>query len=298
MTNNNGITKHATITVLKENVENAGLIVWWTLQGPVHLSKLNKAAAQEEEFNSDLLPNPVTPSVALHRAMDGILSAGYKYRLTDDKTGWAIYTETKIEKDKKKGWEQLADCVVTLDENNKPTFDPPDFDKVVQLKILADMALAVKTFLAVDISSWLVSIAKLYMATSVRDHGAIYFVPANNVKQWDCVARVIKAASEDRYRVTGLVAMHGTDVVEDIISGLANEVELTRSRIIKIIEKGNVGVDGLRSRSIELSDLQDKMEFYENLLDRKLEDIRVGLVTVMADVSRSIMAIEAAEAKK
>jgi len=273
-----------------------GAIVMWHLTGDVQLAEL-QAAWKARTLDEELLPDLPSAEVCLTRAIDDFTSGKIsKKRIKGG--GYRIDLDRNYLGD-------TADIVtignVTLDEFDKLVFTRFQ-DQEISDTIIENFDKHSKQLSSRDISPWLcMKLMNHFKATSLKSNGGVYFVPRERVDELQRVQQALQSVSPHRiYTVKAMTDNEAIDMVVDAIMREAEAEALAVEADLAIEDNEEtgtkaLGVRALRTR-VELCDeMIEKVRMYEDLLDRKLDDVRKRLDDLK---DKSMEAALTADAKK
>lgn len=276
-----------------EQLETAGAITYWSLEGEVELEGLRQAL-EIEGLTGSLLPTGVTMQEALARGARASCVDNRQLIRPLAKGAWAFIQETVTPGTDELVHAQLLTGRVTTvelpDGEKEPRYDvriAAGAERSEQLDALADQILLEAErqrglLSANDVSWWLVYVAKQLHAVGLRERGGVYFVPRDVLPTWRKIARVL--ADETGHKVFEIPAVKTDEAVEAILTAVRAHV---RTRFAEAEEylNGKVSNKGLNALERSLEETDGYVGHYVDLLGtalpelaEKLESIKGALV--------------------
>lgn len=258
--------------------ETAGAIVLWRLSGEVNYTAL-AAEWEKRGLDARLLPALPSPTVALHRAVEGQRGPRRLVRPLGGRNGWAVVAEKAEEDD----LDYSIQTRVKLDTAHRIVIDPAEGEMAVSLRAAFDHYL--DTLVLGDISEWLCDRVVGLHAVPLRDTGGVYFIPRSSVADWQRMASALEAASDCVCHE--IAALQTAEAVECILDAVAQEVENEAAAMEK--EINDLGERGLRNRMEHCEKVEAKIELYEGLLGAKQEALHERLTRLKASIGAAIL---------
>jgi hypothetical protein len=266
----------------------AGAIVWWTLKGDVDADRLSQAWA-DAGLNTAQVPSQPAPQVALRRAVHELSEARRLARPLEGRKGYSLVAE-RANGDTLDYTQELT---ATVDDNGGLTIAPSWHDLAIELR--AAYSRHRSTLTIPDISKMLIDYCDGLLAISLRERGGMYFVPPSAVPAYRDAARVLRAVSGHVcYEVP---AMRSTEAVHAILDAVKREAAQGQAELEAILDAGDVGERGLRSKVQATEALEAKVAAYEDLLGTSLPAIHARLQDLRARLAEAAI-VAAAEKDK
>jgi hypothetical protein len=264
------------LIVTPESVATAGLISYWRLSGTVDLFRL-AGAWRSAGLDPQLLPTSCSPVTALGRAVHDQAAKRVLIRPMAKHGMWAIVEEAVIRHEDGRPDELEYNTIMRVTHVPGGT---PNFDSTLghrEASALSTMILNAygqhqTTFACEDISAWLIKLAGLNKAVTLRDTGGIYFVPRPAADFWRRVVQVVQAVSS--HRVFLIPAMKNSEAIDAITEAVTREAELAVAAIEAELEKSGddrLGPKALATRADTCRELLAKVTSYEHLLGVQLK---------------------------
>lgn len=278
------------------DADTAGAIMWWRLSGDTDGTRLasNWASAG---LPSELLPKPPTPTTALNRAVNEQREARRLARPLEGRHGWALVDEDA--RGENLDYHVLLKVAVNA-LGRLEFFDMPKdpthalWSERVKTEIESAYNRHLDTLSHSDISSWIVSLAGDCNAVVLRDTGGIYFVPRPSMERWQGMVDVIRASSS--HTIFEVPALRSDEAVAAIIDAIAREAQSEAEAMeTEMADEGNLGSRALRGRVARVENVRAKVEAYERLLGRKLENLHLRLDALKANLAAAALAAMAAD---
>jgi len=264
------------LVAVSEMTKSAGLITWWRLSGSVSLETL----ANRWQGDQKLLPNPVSDSVALHRAMRHYEARDVFLDKMPRMTGYAV-VHVRHSKPGPLGVPQdpVYETRLKVWIDKQEQLQCTDLSELKPL--YARYQECAQRLEAVELSTWLIKMADHYKSVRLRDGGGIYFVPETHVDAWRHVAQLIEHASQST--IYEVPAVRSEKAVEAILAAVVSEATSQVESISKMLgdsDESPLGRRALISRQKACSDILSKVAHYESLLGTRLTDLR-GMIKAL-----------------
>jgi len=276
------------LVVTPEMVEEAGVISYWKLNGPVALDKLT-AAWGKLGLDPKSLPAAPAPETALRRAVAELGGRRRLIRPLAKRGAWAIVDE-RVHGEKHLDYTEVARVFW---KNNGIDFELADFD--LRHKIRGAFDRTRDELAGEDVSTWLVRRAEAVQAVSLRDAGGVYFIPRQHADYWRKVAMAVEIASKDHH-VYKIPAMNNADAVAAILDAVTTEAaaatKAMQAELAKVGEEA-LGKRALNSRGSACVRLLAKIETYEGLLGIRMDAIKTNVESLRADVASAALLAQA-----
>jgi hypothetical protein len=146
-----------------------------------------------------------------------------------------------------------------------------------------------------DVSAWLVKQIAKQDAVPLRPSGGFYFVPKTDVPRWRALMGAMHASTS--YRLYEIPAMPADETVEAILDAIIREAKQEADTIGADLRSGELGARALDSRAARAEACAAKVERYEELLGRRIEDCREQLEQLGAASVTAAMKARADEDK-
>lgn len=295
---------------------SVGRIVMWQLSGGgVSLESLENALKEVESSANP--PSPVTPKLALHRAVETVATElgfetlllgakevekdangkpkGYQRKRGD----WAIVKRPKERMTDMGGAEVVYSIVasarVGAGDQLEATVSDVREDDDLERKLKAAYAASKGVLVPADIGNWLCDKLRGLDAMALKPNGGIYFIPKPNVARWDKVVAALAKVSA--HKIHGIPAMRTQDAIDAIMSAITEETRAECERVNKEIAESGLGKRALESREKEADDLLSRLERYETLLGGRLDDLRSAIDETRAAIVTAQMTLAAPAAE-
>lgn len=282
-----------------------GAIVYWRLSGDTNYEKLCNAW-KEAGLDEDLLPKLPSPRVALQRACEELARSNKLKRLahpSKEKTGWTL-VGGRVDAQNHAVFEE--ECYVDLDANKELVIEPPHHPGCESVERSFK---SWQTRLAsIDMGTWLAAkVVGHVKAVSLRDSGGVYFIPRDEVQNFETIREVIHHASSNRcFEIPAVKGEEALDAVLDAIirdaEAEAKAIEEDLARVpgpngeLPLDAEGNplkpLGARALRSRAKHCDTVTSKIEIYEELLDTRLDQMRERLESLQASAVEAAVLAE------
>jgi hypothetical protein len=280
-----------------EQLETAGAISYWSLEGEVDLDGLRQSLTIEG-LEARLLPTGPTLQEALVRgARASCIDSRQLVRPLGKRGAWAFVQERAVRTDgpdvELEYQQILTGQVVLVQQADGSKREEPEVkiargvertEAVDQLvdQILAECDRQRGILAANDVSWWLVYVAKQLHAVSLRERGGVYFVPRDVLPTWRKIARIL--ADETQHKVFEIPAVKTEEAVDAILTAVRAHVRAKFTEAEEYLS-GKTSTRGLNALERELEGMKGYVAHYVNLLGvalpeltDKLENIRGAMV--------------------
>lgn len=259
----------------------AGAFVWWRLSGDMNIEKLEEVWAEKGLTE----PRPAKPStqVALRRAVNEQANRRRLVRPLQKESGYAIVDEHP---DSEKTLDYKVLCKITFNKLGEVTIT--DGPETMHTEILAAYKRHLASVSASDVREWLTgTIIPSVLALKLRDGGGVYFIPQGTLSRFRDIVKCVKWSSD--HAIFAVPAMKTVDAVEGIIDALQHEARAELEQLQEELAKGDLGVRALKSRMDRCAQQEKKLSKYEEMLGKKQETIREGIMNMRASLVEAIM---------
>lgn len=260
----------------------AGAVVYWTGEGSVQYARLT-AAWVASSLDDGLLPSPVTPLVALHRALKSFCDATTDVRpLRGDRTGYVLVTEHYTKSDPRPTYTNGAE--VTLREDGALAVSGADDPTAVYTTYERHRELLD----AQDISHWLCALVRGVQSTRLRERGGVYFVPRHTLEVWRAYVAAIRSVSQ--HSIYEIPALPSSEAVRAILDAITAEAQETANDLLDDLCEGDFAQQRkVDSRKQRAAAMEKKLAQYEELLGARLDTMREKLLTIQAQYAAIIL---------
>ena len=271
------------LIAVTEDISTAGAIVWWKLSGSMSADRLREewVAAGLEPAR---MPSTPTPQVAMRRAVAEQREARRLVRSLERGKGYAIVDETA----KGNELDYEVGLRIKLDQVGRLVFETDrGWDSAVrkvQEEIRDAFTRHQNEMSSYDMSEWLVSVMARLDGVSLREAGGVYFVPAHQVAAWGTMRRAIGAAS-DTNKLYEVPALKSTDAIEAVLDAISDEARREADQMERELEENGMGARAIETRIARCEGVTSKVQRYEGLLGRRLEDLQGRLEALRANLT-------------
>ncbi len=280
------------------NDDLCGQIVWWSLCGFIDHDKMIKAW-NAAELPTELCPVLPENGTALRYAMHKISTGNIRARKV--RNAWAVVTE-EIDG---KNYKTQQDWTVTLEKNGELSFDwvsqralDPQ-DRALELHIKSKYNQFRTNFSAQTISGWLTNpsggLLRHLDATTMRDKGALYFIPKNRMTLWNKIVGILRAHSN--HVVHNIPALYTDEVVGSVMHAVQRELANTIDEVDAAFNDKDLGERGLQTQLDKLAEARSKAKRYEKLLGAQVEELGDKGLELDAQIGEAILAKRAEKDK-
>lgn len=257
----------------------SGVITYWALSGTAKHDEL-KAAWEKAGMPEDELIKTPSPLVALKRAVENVSHAGALVKPLADEDGYTVLRQTEgARSGKKQTWQTMFSAFIA--KSGKVEVWVEEFDILTSPDSAAKLAAQIEDELVVelgrlhstDISVWLVRMASVVHAVSLRDSGGFYFIPRGAQEdKWNVVASVLQQTSAAR--VMTIPAMASEQATLAVLTALTEEITTTTTSLKDALVEARMGKRALDTKLASCGAMLDKIGTYEDLLGERLVSLR------------------------
>ncbi len=287
-------TKVTNVMAVQDSKE-AGAVCWWRLSGVME-HDTTRAVWETLGLDMDLLPNAVTPAMALRRATYYYNKGRVLARSIGKGAGYALVQES-VDDELNVHYRTLmsARLVAREDDNVVLTFVPGD-DGEVNEKLAAEIRAryerALATYSVDDISDWMANTLLPWVgAVGLRDRGGIYFVPRTAIGTWRNMVTAIREVSS--HQVFEMPALSSAEAVDAILDAVSREAQELAEKMEQELIEDDLGVNALKHRAGKIDKALSKVGKYENLLGTSLDTLRARMETLSAQMAAALFTAEA-----
>jgi hypothetical protein len=264
-----------------------GRITMWSLQGDVTRDALAKAL--EAAGSAAIPPDEPSDLVALHRAVEEVARAlGHLDYHRVARGEWAI-VGMPHEATSPNGGKQLVygiECRAKLVRENDT--ERLEIAGRGEDQIRAAFEVAKGILAPSDIGTWLCEKLSKLDAVPMRDRGGVYFVPQPLVHKWEHIIAALKACS--KHHIHTIPAMRTADAIDAVLAAVTSDTQAACEKIAEEINDNKVGPRALENRRKLTAELLERVQRYEALVGRKLEDLRNVIGETEAAVATAALA--------
>ena len=279
------------VAVAGQQIDEAGAIVLWRLSGAVDSDALSKAWAAAG-LHENMLPVPPSPKTALLRAMNEQREARRLVRPLEGREGYAIVDEHARGADL--DWQ--VTCRASLDAVGRIKVEADNDSPATQA--LADEVRRaydrhlLRELSTTDVSGWLAGrLMRIADGVSLRDGGAVYFIPKHALDGWRQMIGAIRQVSAHAF--FHIPALRTDEATEAILDAIASEAQAEADSFQAVLVEGKVGGRALRSKAAQCEATERKVTRYEELLGKALPELQSRLEALRANLA--VAAIKADE---
>lgn len=288
----------AAVIALREDVAEAGAVVYWSLSGCPPLGAVREALAAAG-VPEDELPGPPSPAVALHQAtcetFKGHLVrplpqgglAVVAERATEDgslehRVLWHAFLHegaAMLERRQQQPWEESAQAGDRLSAAYSGAFDSCP---------------------AAHLGDWLVRRVGRLTGVPLRQRGSVYFLPPDGAREYRrlrAALLTLGTAHGASYQLNAIPALRGSEAVAAVLNAVIAEAEAEAARLAADLEPGNLGEKALKNRVARCEAVEEKVASYEKLLQVQAGAISQRLEDLRAQLTAAIFAVPAKEPK-
>lgn len=264
-------------------IKIGGGIVFW--KSAVRYDARSVAEAFDAVGLKELAPAPATPLSSLRGALDCVFANSKTLiRPNSSRTGFVVVDEDRGEDQNS----YACRLSVMLDTESSTESDDSDSDDspsnrreshTLRFAVARDndaksddVLGAFQSLLGqVSTQSMSTALVKLVHAlggTSLRDQGAVYWIPERYLGTWDAVAKAVEAAAtKGQAAIYCAPALFNEQTVRMVRDGIVHEIDTEVARIKFDLENGELGERALESRLAYIGQMEQKVSNYEGMLN-------------------------------
>jgi hypothetical protein len=288
------MTLASKVVAVTEQMEEAGAIVLWHLNGEID-GELLKNAWISNGLDPDILPSMPSNETALRRTAMQYKEKRQLVRMLPNRSGWAVVGEVGSEG--KLSYHQLFDF--TLDKDGGIVATVHDEQAFIasggaaKATAIFDASRAQLTHN--DVSFWLARLVQNVDSIRLRDSGGVYFIPRNRLDEWRTFVAAIRAASS--HVIYEVPALRSDEAVAAIIDSLTREAEEEAKGIETELDQGELGGRAIKSRAARCQAMSQKVSAYEELLGQSLDVLRERLEHLQASIAMAALSASEEDSK-
>jgi hypothetical protein len=254
--------------MIENQLDIGGAVVFWTPSDATDRLKLRSAFASLnlESFVPETRPAASILKDALEETLGG---SRVLIRPLSDRDGFTVVREDRG----RFGNTYLTSLVARVSCDDVPTLSFEPFDDRATI-IQAAYQKHESRVTATQLSSCLVRVVESLGGTRLRPTGAVYWVPAPKLDEWNGVAQAVEKSAEGKPSAVYLLRHRlDADAVRAVRDALVSEVKDEAKRIQDDVASGELGPRALETRKKQAGELRDKVLLYEDLLSVALSDL-------------------------
>lgn len=266
----------------------AGSIVWWRLTGGLDLETL-RAAWIARGLSPQWLPEPPTLPTALRRAVQELKDTGRIVHGTKN-GGWVV-TDMMFNKDAtiiSPRYDVALSCI--LDKVGRLSFQDVALSSL-RTQVVEAFEKHQESLIQADVSPWLCRVMDKVEAVPLRDTGGVYFVPAYAQPLWLRVKAALRECTT--HTLSDVPAMRTSEAASAILDAVAREAESTMERFRADMPK--LQERGLQNRIDSTLETRRKLESYERLFGKRLDNVREKLDGLRAELTVALVQSQATD---
>ena len=271
---------------------HVGDVVWWGLDSARIRRDDLEAIWKRAGLSPDLLPKYPTAEKAFKTAVrdSGVGLADQLFRLGKQDENEIVFAVLHEERDSVGNVEHAQVARIRLDRNHTSVLesDQPDHELVRVVFKAYDQLLHTHT--VDDVRRTLVKTLDACAAVTLRDHGGVYWVPADFS---ETLHRLQGAVSEIGKSRLDIVPIHATPAGTQALGHAAHEsieAEITtlRAEIQRFTAEPPERVSTLVHRLERFEALKQKAQLYHSILEVQVQDLE-GALDELADTVRRLL---------
>lgn len=294
------------LKVQTQNVERAnghldtmGIIVTWSPDGEANLESIKKAF--DAIGMGHMAPTPRTLGQALRAALVRQFSKKNR-RVAPAGKGYEVLFEKPVENEVRIESEHVMSAWTTVEGGEEfVVCDVPEFTVDGETHTMQDVAEWVEAARrrtdGAAIGEALVSVGAALNGVAIRESGGGYWIPSSSIGRWMQLVEGLNAAGRPmRMRVWDTASSARS--IESTIDSVSSLVDKKCDDIMAAIEKGNLGVRAIDSRTDEAVSLVAQLAEYEKVLGHGLEALKQKVLEVQTATVQAAMLAQAQKEQK
>jgi len=281
----------ANYAVMKEEgIDLAGGVYFWQFNGTASAANIRRHAELHgfpAEVARKRFPSDPTAAVCLSRAVRDVCGSGHIVKKVTG-TPWTQVTLTRVADGDLEFKKELKVKLV----NDEPIFEEHHhFSEQIRSSFNANNGVLHGS----DMTEWLVNVMKGLHGVTLKRSGGFYFLPEGPDREmFEQIIGVLRAASSHQF--FSMPVVRNEDVLDAIQSGIVHEAQSVCDEISRVLEEEELGTRGLKSRSFEAQAALHKLQHYEELLGRGLDEVKHHLLKVSGKLVDVALASDRGEA--
>lgn len=262
--------------------EEVGAVVFWNAHGNTSHAKLINnwtMAGMDPKLVMDL----PSPKVALRRAAQDLQEKNIEAKAF--KGRWIIKRIQEAASKDDLDWS--TEAKIGLNEAGQLEIEPENCEPALRDEVTTRYKLHLTHLTREDMSQWLVWLAGHVGATALRESGGFYFVPPAGLATWRTISKVIEDSSQ--YEMQEIPAGRSLSVAKAVLAGLAGEMKTACDEMERDLLSGEHGERALGARVKRCAALIEKIEDYEPVVGRTLNEIRNSVEAIQARLAAAAL---------
>jgi hypothetical protein len=256
--------------MVESHIDVGGAVVFWSLSEWTSRDRLKEGF--EAAGLAAFVPEPRQPAAALRDALEEVLGGPRMLvRPLQARDGFTVVREDRGEH----GNSYTQELVARIEEDGALSFTPDD-ERPGAVRAAYERQRGLLR--AARVSGALVAILEALGGTRLRPGGSVYWLPPHRLDDWQQAAQAVEASGEGRANAVYLLRHRmDADAVRAVRDAVVAEVQAEATRIHDAVMTGELGGRGLQTRRARASQLREKINLYEHLLDVGLEGLRAAV---------------------
>jgi hypothetical protein len=261
-------------------LETAGAISYWSLEGEVCLATLRDSLAIEG-LEERLLPTGPTLADSLARGARESCADSRQLIRPLARGAWAFVQESVVDGDTVTHEQLLVGRVKSVEAPDGSKEQVIDIQLARGMEMTDELEVLIERIKSAterqkgilsanDMSWWLVYVAKQLHAVSLRDRGGVYFVPRDVLPVWRKITRTL--SEETAHKIFEIPAVKTDEAVEAILTAVRSFVAGKFKEAEEYLA-GGVSTRGLNALERSLDETHDYVDHYVGLLGTALPDL-------------------------
>ena len=258
--------------MIENHLDIGGGVVFWTLADWTDRDKLR------DEFLSlgleSYVPDPRVPAAVLRDALEEVLGGPrVLVRPLADRDGFTVIKE---ERGRARN-DYVTELVARVTVPDPVRLDIQPFDERTHSITEAYRRHAVR-IPAAQLSASMVRVVESLGGTRLRPSGAVYWIPGPKLDDWARVAEAIEHSADGRPSAVYLLRHRlDADAVRAVRDAVITEVQVEANRICTDVNSGELGSRALETRRKQATELRDKVNLYEDILNIALSGLHQAI---------------------
>lgn len=272
-----------------------GGVVFWSVGEYIHRETLEKGL--EAIGLGYLVPAPRRPSALLRDALDKSVA---KPRTLIRSAGAGIFNVVNetVDQTGVHGNEYAVDLIVSVDDQTGELGFIPSHHHD-RFRIEAEYERQRDLIRGAQVSEVLVKSVRMLGGVPLRPNGAIYWLPSTSLGQYEAIGSAVEAATVvgSAGKSACYTIRHKFDAksLKAVADAVVAEITAEAEKLASEIGAGDLGKRALEFRVDQAESLKGRLEWFEQILGRRLADVHQSIQKVKAAGSQAVMDLVVAE---
>jgi hypothetical protein len=271
---------------------HVGDVVWWGLDGARIRRADLEAIWARAGLSPDLLPKYPTPEKAFKTAIRdaGVGLAEHLFELGKQDDDELVYALLRVERDSAGNVSTSQVARVRLDRHHTATLDSDEPDHELVRPVFTAYDQLLHTHTIEDVRRTLVKTLDACAAVTLRDHGGVYWVPADYSETLHRLQGAVAEIGQSRLDV---LPVHASAAGREALGHAAHEsieaeIANLRLEIATFVADPPGRASTLVHRLERFEDLRQKAQLYHSILEVQVQDLE-GALDELADTVRRLL---------